>query len=320
MERMGRPERRALVVWREPIGRVSQATPCRSASRSSSTRYSSPSSPAGRRSGAWRRVLQPSDELDRQLDALARHDARRLHDEQPVFAHPELGAQPTTDGRCGRGRGRSKSNTFGITVERFRGAAQLRGGEAVDADVPDARQVGWEGLLEHLGDDAAGESLALPPVVVVVADRRQPALSTMRRRATPRGRCIGIAQAFSTMSSSISSAATQSLEDRDQLVGEPIDLAPHGVAWLSGSKAAAVTRAAGGSEVHGWHQPRLVRSASTSPRRAAARGRSVQDGLPLGGLERDAVHARQPCGHNTDVHAPIVGTIRRGSTRPRAFG
>ena len=44
-------------------------------------------------------VAQPPDELDGQLDPLARHDAGRLHEEQSAFVHAQLAAQLAPNGR-----------------------------------------------------------------------------------------------------------------------------------------------------------------------------------------------------------------------------
>ena len=99
MERVGGSDRLALVVGREAIGRVGQAHLVALGEPLELDEVVEPLV-AGRRRDQEHGVgiLQPSDELDGQLDALARHDPRRLHDQQPVLAHPELGAQPPTNG------------------------------------------------------------------------------------------------------------------------------------------------------------------------------------------------------------------------------
>ena len=50
---------------------------------------------------------------------------------------------------------------------------ELRSGQAVDAHVPDGRQVRGKGRLEDVGNDASCEPLSFPPVVVMVADGGQ---------------------------------------------------------------------------------------------------------------------------------------------------
>ncbi len=98
------------------------------------------------------------------------------------------------------------------------------------------------------------------------------------------------------------------VEDRDQQVGKPIDLAAHRVRValrIEGGGGHPLGRRPG--EVHRRHQARLVAErVDLAGAEAQLVAHLVQDGLPLGRLERDAVHAGQPCGRNPDLHAPIL--------------
>ena len=98
MERVRRADRLALVVGREAIGGVAQVhlVPLRQSLELHEV--VEPLVAGGRRDQEHRvGVLEPPDELDRQLDALARHHPRRLHDEEAALGHPELAPQLATD-------------------------------------------------------------------------------------------------------------------------------------------------------------------------------------------------------------------------------
>ncbi len=120
---------------------------------------------------------RPADQVDRQLDALARHDPRGLHDEGPRLPHAELRPHVTPHVRARRGAwvieiedvGNHGRPGAGPLLEACRG-------KRADADVTDEREDRGEGRLQDVGNDAMGEALALPPVVVVVADGGQAGL------------------------------------------------------------------------------------------------------------------------------------------------
>ena len=100
------PERLALVVRREAVGRIGQANLVVLGEPLERDEVVEPLVAGGRRDEQHRvGVVEPPDELDRQLDALARNDARGLHDEQSLLVHPELAAEPAS-GRPGERRGR----------------------------------------------------------------------------------------------------------------------------------------------------------------------------------------------------------------------
>ena len=97
-------------------------------------------------------------------------------------------------------------------------------------------------------------------------------------------------------------------QDRHKEVGQALDLGTNGTRVALGVEGRG--RGTGGRwprEVHRRHKASLVAERVDLARAEAQLvAHLVQDGLPLGRLERDAVHASQPCGRNPDLHAPIL--------------
>ena len=206
----------------------------------------------------------------------------------------------------------------GPLLEAFRG-------ERADADVTDQRVDGGEGRLQDVGNHAIREPLALPPVVVVVADGGHAGLLDQRPKGHAQGQLHRYGPRVLDDQQLEPLGLDPCVEDGQELVGQALDLVRHGLGVAVGvERGGRHPRGGRMGEVHGRHQPRgRTQGVHLAGAQAHLVAHPLEDRLPLGSLEGHAVDAGQPGRDHPNPHVTILATIeaRKGSGRytPRAM-
>ncbi len=190
--------------------------------------------------------------------------------------------------------------------------------------MPDERVDRREGRVQDVGNDAVGEALALPPVVVVVAEGGHARLLDQRPERDAEGQLHRYGPRVLDDQQLESLGLDPRVENRQELVRQALDLVGHRLGVAIGvERGSRNPRGGRVGEVHGRHQPSGRAEGVDLPgAEADLVTHPLQDGLPLRRLEGHAVDAGQPGCDDANPHDPILAAIegrRIGRYTPRAM-